>query len=220
MLSNRMRDQEIQIKGLREEVTRIRIDMMGKMDTIEQLLHVILEGGKDTGNIGTQCVSVAQVEGEHVETIMSKANPDEQIASKSSRYSSIVAPPGGSLAHDKQHNSCELRRQVALPKVRIDGDNSSTSQAGCSVVTGSDEVTNDDVAPPPKRKYADIASTQGPWLTKMTKKKSSYRDEPDRYAQQDKSTRRNDNWELKGAGRESISLLYVRNIDISDQVGH
>jgi len=45
-LFNKVRDQDIEIKGLRGEVIRTRKDIIGKIDTIEQLLHVILKGVK------------------------------------------------------------------------------------------------------------------------------------------------------------------------------
>jgi hypothetical protein len=224
-LSNRIRDQENQIKGMKDELVRTRTDMNLKMDNITQLLHVLLRNsGLSASGTTTQQPSTAQslrVEKPTTETDNNSHTFTQPTVIESK--GPIVVPLLGSLEDDNAGGASEEECETVE-------NQPNSNQRGCaaapllssSYAPASATETSSDDNTPRKMQYSEAAAIPGHWKKQISRRqRRAYRDERDTKDTHKPSTsvvkNKFGNTRLKGANHETMSLVYVRNFEITDE---
>jgi len=238
-LANRMRDQDAQIVCLKEEVVRTRTELLSKIETIHQLLQCVSKAQ----SMPTDSSSVLSQGRAHLSTepTLNDLRENEQselcvdITTQSSVPSNaMVVPPYGSLTQ-REGNILSVQndsRDVAvepqpIASITVEHTNrhghTSTNVPTPEVLSSSNisSSSSNGVHIPTKMQYSEAASLPGQWLQQRTKKRPRYyRDEPDRYPGGNVSNIKDgvgqSKHALKGASREKLTMMYVQNIEISD----
>ena len=128
----------------------------------------------------------------------------------------VPPPPGLSLQHENENyrNSPQDGVELLHPMTPAIEEPTSSDTKGTSSIAS--------VMVQPHLQYAEVASLPGPWLQQRPKRRSHYRDEWDRYPGGNTTTpgAKHDtprtNSMLKGAAKEKLATVYVRNIEITD----
>ena len=228
IVSNKIRDQDVQIRKLKEELISTRNEMVKKLNGMEHLLHLLLtHHGIVTNNKcaheQNQSITPGKSSKLSKGTIPNSEhfNSNHEFETRSQlpglscgRAGEEVVPPGrvitdqietdrptGVSTHDEHYDEADV-----FCVIKDDTDDSSSPGAMVGNQTTDRSL------------YSDAAISQGPWQQQKSKDKKhrrKYRDERDRFISQPTNITPQKN-ELKGATKEILTGIYVGNIETSE----
>ena len=228
MLTNRIRDQEILIQGLKDDLNRTRTELVNKVDSVAQLLHVLLKyhgintGMRMTRNHVAQGNSIADT----INSIANAGHVESTIAlacSSDPPSHADVLPPHGLGVNNNRKDVIADNEPQGVASV-ADSEQSLTVDvpSGSTTRRQNDSGSSSDNQPQDRMQYSEAASIPGAWSLQQSRRnrRQKYRDERDHYeggntANPGKSGNKPD-VSLKGASHERLCTLYVRNIEITD----